>query len=219
MIIVGLFALILLIPNQSFALNPSEVTWQLIVMSSEPACTIYHFQMIDKYHEITQKYLDLYQLENSNYEPACMTVEKYHSEYEKPRDLDLIVLVYDNDLGQSSLHQYNTGGIYLHQGDDLSTNHSVIICDCPNFYYSDPVWILSHELSHFVLNYLGYDLDIVETEIHEADERYDHCVEVSYDSSCSDVKTKIIGYRHNWTVMAPYEPAIGNLEARVSAPR
>lgn len=204
-----LVSLTILSPGESLASHQSGVTWQLIVISSEPACSGYHHYMVQKYNEITEKYLDLYGLENSQYEPECYTEISFAEEYEKPYDLDLLILVYDRDKGRVELHSLNTGGLYIHQGSDSSTNHTVIICDCPNFKYSDPVWILSHELSHFVLNYLGFDLDIVEKEIHELDYKFDSCVEGSYDNLCSTIKTTIDTQRSDWVVMIPYEPAIG----------
>ena len=204
-----LVSLTILSPDQLLASHQSEVTWQLIVISNEPACSGYHHYMVQKYNEITEKYLDLYGLENSQYEPECYTEISFAEEYEKPSDLDLLILVYDRDKGRVELHAQNTGGLYIHQGNDLSTNHTVIICDCPNFKYSDPVWILSHELSHFVLNYLGFDLDIVEKEIHGLDYKFDSCVEGTYDNLCSTIKTTIDTQRSDWVVMIPYEQAIG----------
>ncbi|MGQ0791402.1 MAG: tetratricopeptide repeat protein [Nitrosopumilaceae archaeon] len=199
----------ILSPSQSLASHQSGVTWQLIVISSEPACSGYHHYMVQKYNEITEKYLDLYGLENSQYEPECYTEISFVEEYEKPSDLELLILVYDRDKGRVELHSLNTGGLYMHQGSDLSTNHTVIICDCPNFKYSDPVWILSHELSHFVLNYLGFNLDVVEKEIHGLDYKFDSCVEGVYDNLCSTIKTTIDTQRSDWVVMIPYVPAIG----------
>ena len=205
-ILAGLF---FLIPGQSHAIYNSEAAWELVVISSEPACSGYHYYMMEKFNDISENYLELYQLQNKGYAPQCMTEQEYLTEYEKPLDLDLLILVYDRDLGRASLHSQNTGGMYIHQGDDLSRNHTIIFCDCPNFEYSDPVWILSHELSHFVLNYLGFDLDITEDNIHELDQKFDNCVEVSYDDSCLSVKTRMETDRATWVVMAPYEPAIG----------
>jgi hypothetical protein len=204
-----LVSLTILSPGQSLASHQSGVTWQLIVISSEPACSGFNHYMVQKYNEITEKYLDLYGLENSQYEPECYTEISFAKEYEKPSDLDLLILVYDRDKGRVELQSHNTGGLYIHQGSDLTTSHTVIICDCPNFKYSDPVWILSHELSHFVLNYLGFDLDIVEKEIHGLDSKFDSCVEGTYDSSCSTVKTTIHTKSSDWIVMMPYAPAIG----------
>jgi len=209
-IIIGiLVSFAFLAPSQSMGIVQDEVTWQLVVISSEPACSGYHYYMVEKYNEISQEYLNLYKIDHENYQPECYTELEFTKEYQKPLDLDLLILVFDKDKGMKDLHAYNTGGVYIHQGNDLSRNHTVIVCDCPNFKYSDPVWILSHELSHFVLNYLGFDLDIVEEEIHGLDYKFDSCVEGMYDNLCSTVKTKVDTNRANWTVMLPYEPAIG----------
>lgn len=194
---------------QSFSYTPEETTWQLVVISSEPACSGYHHYMVEKYYEITTAYLDLYKLFHGSYEPKCFTEDDFIEQYNKPLDLDLLILVFDKDKGMADLHTHNTGGVYIHQGNDLSTNHNIIICDCPNFKYSDSVWILSHELSHFVLNYLGFDLDKVENEIHGIDYKFDRCVEVEYESLCSTIKTRIETNRAYWTVMIPYEEAVG----------
>jgi tetratricopeptide (TPR) repeat protein len=199
----------MILPNQFLAYAQSSVTWQLVVVSSEPACSGYHYTMVQKYNEITQKYLDLYKLNHDNYQPECFTEKDFTEQYEKPFDLDLIILVFDKDKGITDLHTHNTGGIYMHQGNDLSTSHTVIICDCPNFKYSDPVWILSHELSHFVLNYLGFDLKSVEETIHGLDYKFDSCVEGAYDDLCATIKTRVETSQAYWTVMIPYEPAIG----------
>ena len=204
-----LLGLIAIPPPQSFAYTQEEATWQLVVISSEPACSGYHYYMVEKYNEITQEYLDLYKLFHGSYQPECYTEDDFIEEYTRPYDLDLLILVFDKEKGMKDLHTYNTGGVYIHQGNDLSTNHNIIICDCPNFKYSDPVWILSHELSHFVLNYLDFDLDEVEEKVHGIDYKFDRCVEGEYNSLCSTIKTKIETDRASWTVMIPYESAIG----------
>ena len=205
-ILIGLF---FLAPDKSYAIYNTEAAWELVIISSEPACSGYHYYMMEKYHDISEKYLELYQLQNKGYPPQCMTEFEYLTEYEKPLDLDLLILVYDRQLGRAELHSQNTGGIYIHQGDDLFRSHTIIFCDCSNFEYSDPVWILSHELSHFVLNYLGFNLDIVEGKIHELDQKFDICVEDTYDDSCSLIKTRIKTDSASWVVMAPYEDAVG----------
>lgn len=209
LILVILLSVTIIFPDQSSKATTLGVTWQLVVISSEPACSGFHYTMVQKYNEISQKYLDLYKIAHNSYQPECFTEKDFAEEYEKPFDLDLIILVFDKDKGITDLHTHNTGGIYMHQGNDLSTNHTVIICDCPNFKYSDPVWILSHELSHFVLNYLGFNLKLVEDEIHGLDYKFDSCVEGSYDNLCLTIKTRIETSRADWTVMIPYEPAIG----------
>jgi len=206
-----ILGLAFLSPTQSMGVIQAEVTWQLVVISSEPVCTVSHYQMLEKYNDISQEYLNLYKIDHGNYQPECYPDIEFTKEYQKPSDLDLLILVFDRDKGMADLHEHNAGGVYVHQGNDLNRNHTIIVCDCPNFQYSDSVWILSHELSHFVLNYLGFDLDIVEDKIHGLDYKFDSCVEESYDNLCYNVKTRIGTNSADWTVMTPYEPAIGML--------
>jgi len=195
--------------NDAFATHLSkELKWQLVFISSETACSNYHLQMTNKYFDVTLQYLDLYNVENSNYDPLCMPLEEYSSDYQSPHDLDLIVLVYDRNLGEKELHSKKMGGLYSHTGIDRSNNHVVIICDCSNFYYSNPVWILSHELSHFILYYKDYEMSVIEDLIHNNDAKYDQCQE-TYSNLCNSIKTKLSsGYGgHAYTVMPVFSPA------------
>jgi len=199
----------LVVPTNSFAIHNSEnITWQVVMVSSYPACSGYHYQMMEKYSDVTERYFDLYQTPNTNYKPTCVIEEKLAG-YLAPDDLDLLIIVYDRNKGRAELHSLEVGGIFSHIGKEWTHNHTIVLCDCSNFKYSDPVWILSHELSHFLLYYLGYDLAIVEKEIHELDAKFDFCTEVKHDLSCYAVKTRMKGENHDYTVMKPYEPAIG----------
>jgi len=200
--VLGLF-----VPTNSYAVHESPyITWQLVMVSSYPACSNYHYQMMNKYTDITERYFDLYQTPNTNYKPACVIEEKLAG-YLAPDDLDLLILVYDRNKGRAELHSLEVGGIYSHIGKEWTHNHTIILCDCSNFKYSDPVWILSHELSHFILYYRGFDLAIVEKAIHVLDEKYDYCTEIKHDESCYAVKTRMKGELHDYTVMKPYEEA------------
>lgn len=195
----------------SYAVHQSDkLTWQLVMISSYPACSNYHYQMTERYNEITQSYFGLYQLENTNFKPICMTEKKYNTEFEPSADLDLLIIVYDRNKGRAELHTNDIGGFYSHIGREWTHNHTIVFCDCPNFKFSDPNWILTHELSHFILYYLGFDSKIVEDHVHDLDAKYDYCVEEEYDEAkCLPVKTRMDTDSHGWTVMAPYADAIG----------
>ncbi len=197
-----------LLSNDAFAHHLSEeMMWQVVVITSKPACSNSDYQMMNKFDEITEKYLDLYQLENDKYDPACFPDAKYLSEYLSPQDLDLIVLVYDNDLGEKELHSQDMGGVYSHTGVDRKMNHAIIICgDCPTWNFSNPEWILSHELSHFVLYYFDFDLSVIEDAVHSYDDAYDQCLETQ--NTCKKNVTKINTESYAYSVMPIYEPAI-----------
>lgn len=198
--------------NTAFAIHETEeLTWQVVMISSYPACSNYHYQIKEKYNEITSMYLDLYEQNHKGLEPLCFSHLDFYDEYEKPSEVDLLVVVYDKNGGRDKLQSIGIGGIFAHMGGEWTHNNTIIICDCPNFGFSDPVWTLTHELSHFLLYYLGYPEEIAQDHIHEIDRKYDDCVEVEHSPECYGVKTKIRTqyYSYNWNVMKPYAPAIG----------
>jgi hypothetical protein len=211
--------------NEASATHFSEnTTWQLVYLTDTQVCSNYDYQMTIKYDEITEKYFGIYDFDNKKHEPLCMNNYKFDTAYEFPQDLDLIVLVYSRNIGEVELHGQKMGGIFTHTGPDRSFNNAIIFCDCPNFYYSDPVWILTHELSHFVLYYLEFDMNVIEDLVHKYDEKYDQCRD-NYIDGCESYITKlrVDQMAYSYSVMPPYEFAVGiskltNNEVNVSAP-
>jgi hypothetical protein len=213
--IIFFLSILLVLPltyNEVFATHLSDDTkWQLVYITHNPVCGNYDHQSVAKYTEITQKYLELYKFPNSNYDPICTTYSKLTKTYQPSQDLDLLIIVLDNDLGEEKLNSYKLGGIYAHSGLNKNHNHVIMFCDCSNFYYSDPVWTLTHELSHFILYSLNYNSEIIETLVHKNDDTYDKCRE-SYTSECSKVveKLRIDASAYSYSVMPTYKPAIAS---------
>jgi len=208
LVVVSLFTSPIAI-NEIFAERGyDELKWQEIFISSSPACSNYQYQMLNLYTEITSTYLELYNVDNSAYDPLCFPYAQYLSEYQRPDDLDLLVIVLDRNIGEEYLHTQKMGGLYTHTGIDKTQNNLIVFCDCPNFYYSDPVWILTHELSHFVLYSLGYDSIIVEDLVHSKDKKYDQCRE-NYKDSCKPVsfKLRLDNFAYSFNVVPIYEEA------------
>ncbi len=197
------------VSNQAFAIHLSdEMKWQLVYISHNSACSNYDTQKTRMFSEISSSYLEKYQLKNSQYDALCFNEYDY-SNYQTPSDLDMIILVYDSDIGRNELNSLKIGGYYHHTGPDTKQNHAIVICDCPTFEYSNPVWILSHELSHFVLTYLDYDMTIIEDLVHTSDAAYDECVRTHTSCSESVLKIRSDSSAYSYSVMPLYEPAIG----------
>ena len=211
--------------DDGYATHFSENTkWQLIYLTDTNVCSNYDHQMTAKYDSLAEGYFGLYEFDNAKYEPLCMNNIKYDETYEFPQDLDLIVLVYSKNLGEVELHGEKMGGLFTHSGPNRSINNAIIICDCPNFYYSDPVWILTHEMSHYILYFLEFDMNVIEDLVHEYDDIYDECRNF-YDDSCKSIliKLRVDTMAYSFTVMPPFEEAIGasklkNNEVNVPAP-
>jgi len=213
----ALIALLLLVPLlalQSFASTETQLEWQLVFLSDKPGCSNYHHSTAIKYAEITEEYLGMYGVDNLKHPHICVPDSKYFEKYTMPDSLDLLILVYDKDLGERELHANGIGGFYSHIGDDQLKNHVIIFCDCSNFYFSNPEWILSHEISHFILYYKGYNLDTIDKFVHQYDERYDYCMDLEiYEPSCvnSRIKLRVNSTANNWSVIPLYSPAINNI--------
>jgi len=186
-----------------------DMKWQMVYISHNSTCSNSDIQMTRTFSEVASNYLEQYQLENSQYDPLCINQFEY-LDYIAPFDLDLIVLVYDNDIGRMELQSQHIGGFYYHVGKDNVQNHAIVICDCPTFNFSSPTWIMTHELSHFVLTYLGYDMTVIEDLVHETDDAYDQCFR-SHSTECGSLVMKIRAdtSAYSYSVMPMYQPAIG----------
>ena len=204
-------ALVLCIPSKSYAMDESgNVKWELVYISADHGCTNFQYQMTDVYDELASKYFSLYQFGNSHYPPQCMSDKKY-SNYKVPADVDLLILVYDDQIANVELHPNDVGGFYTHVGQDRTKNHAIVICDCSNFGFATPTWTMSHEISHFITYYLGFGL-AVQNQIHTLAGKYDACIEIKWDNStCHGIMTRVYGDHYfTWAaVMVPYQPAVG----------
>jgi len=80
--------------QDAFATHLSEeMKWQLLFISSQ-GCSLHNYEKMNQYHEITENYLEMYELEASKYAPTCMPESEYLSEFIPPHDLDLILVIF-----------------------------------------------------------------------------------------------------------------------------
>jgi len=200
--------------TKSYAAENSPVEWQLLYIKKD---TCGPKDNMDKvYASLTSKYFELYQLENNNYSVNCIS-ESQFKDFQKSENVTLLIIIFDQDLGKSILQPNNLDGIYIHTGNDRTNNHQLIMCDCSVFNSSYeatlPSWVLSHELSHFVLSYKGFSKSDIKMKIHKIQDEYDNCVGTNFDSTqCNEFKIIVRAdfSTKDYVMMAPYGPAIGN---------
>ena len=199
---------------QSFAVESSSIEWQLYYIKKD---TCGPTDTMDKiYTSLTSKYLDLYKLENHNSLGGCIS-ELQFKNLQKQESVNMLILIFDKELGTSLLQPNTLDGIYIHSGNDRTINHVLMMCDCSVFtsgYETTlPSWILSHELSHFVLSYKGFSKSDIKTKVHELHDGYDKCVGTNFgNKQCDDFKinVRIDSSTKNYVMMAPYGPAVGD---------
>lgn len=201
-----------LLLTESYA-QESAFEWQLLFIQ-EDVCNNTD-TLNETYSSLTVKYFELYQLENIEHEGYCMTEQEY-SEYQVSEDVDLLILMYDGVIGEKILQPNKVDGLYIHSGNDRLSNHLLIMCHCSDFDsgYDKilPSWILSHELSHFVLSYKGFPRSIIQNSIHEIEDEYDNCIGTNFISQhCADFKITLRpdNMSKDFPVMKPYEDAVG----------
>jgi len=200
--------------SKSYATEDSSVEWQLLYIKKD---TCGPKDNMDKvYASLTTKYFGLYQLANQNSLVDCIS-ESQFKDFKKSETVNLLILIFDKELGKSVLQPNNLDGIYVHSGNDRTINHLLMMCDCSDYasgYETTlPSWILSHELSHFVLSYKGFSKSDIKMKVHRIQEGYDICVGTNFDDDkCNDfrIKLRADSSTKDYVVMVPYGPAIGN---------
>ena len=200
--------------SESYAMTLGTFDWQLLFIQ-EAECN-QNDNLNEVYSSLTTKYFEMYQLENTSHEARCMTEGEY-SNYQMNEDIDLLILIYDGKVAEKILQPNKVDGLYIHTGNDRTQNHLIIMCHCSDFDSSYeqilPSWILSHELSHFVLSYKGFPKSVIQNAIHEIEVEYDNCVGNNFqDEYCMDFKTTIRpdSISKDFPVMKPFESAVGN---------
>jgi len=199
--------------SESYAASTSVFEWQLLFIQ-DAECN-QSVNLNEVYSDLTTKYFDMYELENTSHEALCMTELEY-SDYQMNEGIDLLILIYDGKVAEQILQPNKVDGLYIHTGNDRTQNHMIIMCHCSDFDSSYeqilPSWILSHELSHFVLSFKGFPKVDIQNAIHEMENEYDNCVGTNFqDEYCKDFKTTIRtdSVSKDFPVMKPFEAAVG----------
>lgn len=219
---IGLLSIasILLIPimsSQSFGEEPlSDYSfWQLIYITKD-RCLIQQEQLVKQYSELVTKYLELYQFDNYGFEPKCFSIDDYPT-YAKPYSVDLTILVFDNYLGNQLLQKNDIDSLYAHFGNNKANNHVIMIAEQPPYHSSlDSTsigWDASHQLSHFILSFKGYNQNTIERLLHSNPLGFDNCVgkRVS-DPICNEVRNymRTDNGAREFVVMTPLQELIGD---------
>ena len=197
-----------------YAEEESYPKWRLIFLNDEHRCLTQDKTTTSELTSLTLQYFREYEFDNKLVDSSCMSLEEY-SNTNVSDELSLLILVLDGTLGEKVLAKNGYEGMYSHLGDDKSIKHTIIIkTNSINDLYTATAtpWLLSHELSHYVLSYKGYNGNAIEYLLHNDKVDYKDCIgkSTSY-KQCTEVKTMIrpIDLGKDFFVMPVYEPVVG----------
>lgn len=200
--------------TSAYAEDESNPKWSLYFINDEHRCFTSDKTTTSELTSLTSQYFREYEFDNKLVESSCISLEEYSS-MELSDDLSLVILVLDGAVGNQILAKNGYEGMYSHLGDDKSVKHTIIIkTNSINDLYTATAtpWLLSHELSHYVLSYKGYNGNAIEHLLHHGKVNYKDCIgkSASYQQ-CADVRTMIrpIDLGKDFFVMPVYEPVVG----------
>ena len=218
-LIVGLSVFSLLFPfNGISAATPKDtLTIQTIWVTGNKSCFNNDWQRLEEYQrDLILPYLKLYGLEPITQPLECMNQTEYEV-YETPDYTDLLIVIYNKNIGRDILHSNNLGGYFLKEDIFSKSGLRIEVCECPSFEHGDPVWVISHELNHFALFYLGFPQEIWLDWVHIVEAVFDENCPEGYtnSASCDGLWREYRGESRDFKVMEVYQEALGKTPPRV----
>lgn len=192
--------------------DKNNFTWNLTFLADKQKCNFLEETQTKEIENIVKKYFELYKIDNNLLEKNCVFSEQYSNLMDLDK-ADLNILVFDEEIGKQMMMQYGYKGFYTHYGTDRM-NHHVIMVSTHSQYDSsydntEFSWLLSHELSHFILSYKGHNVESIERMLHADKLQYDDCIS-NITEKCNTIKTTISsnvsGQKFN--VMAPLKEVV-----------
>lgn len=217
--VLGLLVFFLLFPVEvGYSSSPKDsLTIQTIWVTGNKSCFSNDWQRLEEYQrDLILPYLNIYGLEPLTQPLECMSQSEYEL-FESPDYTDLLIVIYNKNIGRNILHSNNLGGYFLSEDIFSKNGLRIEVCECPTFEYGDPVWVLSHELSHFVLFYYGMPQEIWLDWVHIVESLYDeNCPEgYTITPKCEGLWREYRGENRDFKVMEIYSEALGKTPPRV----
>jgi len=194
----AMFTILFLSMATSYAYAQMDVegfSWKIIFLSDRSSCTANDDRQMNEVMDLTEKYFEMYKVNNHFLESTCVYSEQYF-ENTITNDADLYMLVFDERIGKKLFFKYGYEGLYSHFGSDRMNNHVIMIAKPPQFSsayeFTDFSWSLSEKLSHFILSYKGHNLESIERLLHSDKLDYSDCVNKPGNAEeCKAIKSMI----------------------------
>ena len=189
MILIGILLSLTIIPAEAIGTSDT-MTWKIIFVTSWEKCSNRNLDALTFYGYITEQYLTKYNIKHQFAVPACVSTDNMYSMIKDAlSSYDLLIII--PDILQSIQEQKQTGtlGHYSWQGSERS-----IVSQAYSLHVEHEAsgWILSHELSHFALEWKGYPHEIWGDGVHEVQSKFNECLTMDTTGAhCSNFWTTV----------------------------
>ncbi len=184
------------------------ISWEMIYLTDETGCKISEERKVKNMVEIVEKYFAIYKIINQKMDSKCL----FHGEFSDKtfsKEIDLIILVFDDKIGKKLFLKYGFNGMYAHFGSDRTGNHVIMATTPPQFSSAyentEFPWSISEKLSQFILSYYGYNSESI-VRMLDFKSDYDECVKKTVaDEKCNEMITSIHSdvTGENFSVLTP----------------
>lgn len=210
----AILSILMFVPGQPISASSAEdtLTFKIVYVTGNKSCYYNDNQKMNEYFEFAKKYLNRYGVSYYSYGPSCLSMTEYEN-YQPPSLTDILIVIYNKNTGREILQDHDMGGFFRSLDYGNVNGLRIETCDCDGFNrFNEQFWVFSHELSHFVLFYLGYDRDVWVDWVHDVQSKYYAYCGTQGDTTywkCNSLYTKIEGYSRDYKVMAINSDAYG----------
>lgn len=176
----------------------------LIYTTHNPSCSPSEVKMMEKYQQITEEYMKEQNVGRKVIvNEACLQMNEIDAsmyplllaQFNVMRP-DLMVFVGDLTSNFDLYYEEEAYGVWacmaFSSGRDCTTS-VIVICECAPLYdevdTNGGVWVLSHELGHFLFNYKNYGPNVYADAVHVVEYFYRECLNDGFTSECEQYYT------------------------------
>jgi len=155
-----------------------EIDVNLIFVTSFDECSKNNWEALEGYNTLTRDYLWKYNI-RAHTTIQCINVDSTRFAVDNSLSSNDLTIIFPDILKSLEwLYNKNQGGHYTVNGNDRT-----IVSEAVTFKpeSEQSVWTLSHELSHFALEWYGYPYNVWSSEVHQSQADYYKCL--GYDST------------------------------------
>ena len=185
------------------------VEYNVIFMTSSDNCTWEEFGKMHFYNEVTYYYLQEWGLEPTYVDPLCLPNTVLDDVPEEYLGYDLTILMGDYVITQKYLIEYSHAWGYYDTSARMIVSGELtdFMAEAGLLTVDDIAseWVLTHELSHFVLDYLGEPESIMVDWVHDTENWNRFCIlEDPYHPTCDEIYSELEVNGMRVLVMEPY---------------